>query len=108
MEKVKLELPMSYLELVISYIERTVKSYVPDHDDVDLALRMTVLMKLRIRLLKRQAESSYATVIKLTIPKDESLALCATYYYTSEVGIMTLDTKMALKRITDKAHQQFM
>ncbi|MCG9911868.1 MAG: hypothetical protein MH137_11255 [Flavobacteriales bacterium] len=104
--KIQFDMPRTYLELVVEYIERSIRNYRPDHEDVDLALRMTVLMKLRIRLIKRQTETMYANTIKITLPKDEALALLA--HYVSDNSAPFITTDIALKHITGKAHKEWM
>lgn len=109
LNSIKREVSYEYLQLIIYYVETVIKNYVPDHHDVDLALRMVVLEKLRTRLLKRQAEVTVASKLRITIPKDEALALLAQWmdgnlFLTDRNRIMI---GLAVRTVTDTAHKNW-
>lgn len=88
------------------FVDEAITQYIPDHEDVDLALRMNVLLEFRTYLAKRQAECLWSSTMKLTVKKTHALALLAEW---KEFPLMlTPPARLSITRITDEAHKQWM
>lgn len=101
-----LKITVDQFDAIIYYVEQSVAAFVPDHEDVDLMIRMKLLQQLRVYLLKRKLELEGQPKAKITVPDIQALALLA--QWKDDLTDTPKYIALSISKITSAAHLEWM